>query len=273
MRRSRQGLCRTGLLAVLAVLAWAGPGAGVARGVSADLLPADTTVSPGSEFEIQLWVTDADSAFNGFHVDVAYDTTALTRVPLSPISLQIGTLMTDACANLFHRYYALPGKDSVSVIMLCNGVSVTGPGQLYRFRFRASATVQTTTVRIVDGSLMFYDAGLFVPPQSWADARIGIGMDPVGVGDGATAPGPSLAVAPNPARGRVVFTIGGAIAGPESLTVRDVQGRRVCRMAAAGRQVTWDGRHELGHPVPNGTYFATLESGGRSRTVRFSLLR
>jgi hypothetical protein len=245
----------------------------VARGVTAGLIPPDTTVAPGAEFELQLWVTDADSAFNGFHVDVVYDTTALTRVPLSPISLQIGSLMTDACANLFHRYYALPGKDSVSVIMLCNGVSVTGPGQLYRFRFLASTEVQTTMVRIVDNSLMFYDAGLYLPPRSWTDALVGIGMDPVGVGDGATAPGPTLAVAPNPSRGRVVFTLGGTRAGPESLVVRDVQGRRIRRIATGGHQVTWDGADESGRPAPNGTYFATLESGGGSRTVRFSLLR
>ena len=98
-------------------------------------------------------------------------------------------------------------------------------------------------------------------------------MQPVAVGDGAVGLGLSLAAAPNPARGRVTFTIGGAPAGPESLTVRDVQGRRICRIAPSGRQVTWDGRHELGYPVPNGTYFATLQAGGRSVTTRFSLLR
>jgi hypothetical protein len=92
------------------------------------------------------------------------------------------------------------------------------------------------------------------------------------VGGGAAGLGLSLAAAPNPARGRVTFTIGGAPAGPESLTVRDVQGRRICRIHPSGRQVTWDGRHELGHPVPNGTYFATLEAGGHSTTVRFCLL-
>ncbi len=273
MRRRFPGTRAAGWLVALAVLAWTGPGAGVARGVSAGLIPADTTVSPGAEFELHLWVTDADSAFNGFHADVAYDTTALTRIPLSPTSLQIGTLMTDACPNTFHRYYPLAGKDSVTVILLCNGVSVAGPGQLYRFRFRASTTVQTTAVRIVDGSLMFFDAGLYVFPESWTHALVGIGMEPVGVGGGAAGPGPSLAAAPNPSPGRVVFTIGGTHAGPESLVVRDVQGRRICRLASNGRQATWDGRDESGHSVPNGTYFATLEVGGRSRTVRFSLLR
>ena len=98
-------------------------------------------------------------------------------------------------------------------------------------------------------------------------------MPPAAVGDGVMPGGLSLAVAPNPARGRVVFTIGGAHSMPESLTVRDVQGRRVCRFVLSGRQISWDGRHELGYAVPAGTYFATLEAGARSTTIRFSLLR
>jgi hypothetical protein len=259
------------VLAALALAAWARPDAAMAQGVSAVFVPASSTVAPGSEFDLELWVPEAGHEFNGFRVEVAYDTSALTFVPLSPVSLQIGPLFTGACGNLFHRFRPGVGVDTISVVMLCNGVSVSGPGQVYRLRFRASSTIQTTTVRI--DSLMFYDAGVYVFPEAWTNAHIGIGMEPVGVGDGAAGPGFTRAAAPNPARGRVVFTAGGAPAGPESLTVRDVQGRRVCRLALGGRQVTWDGRHELGHPVPNGTYFATLEAGGRSTTIRFSLLR
>jgi hypothetical protein len=272
MTRRDLGICMAGVLAAF-VLVTAGPDVAVAEGVSAVFVPAATTVVPGSQFDLELWVPQTSHVFNGFEVKIAYDTSALTLVPLSPVSSQQGTLLTNACANTFHRFVADMGLCTITDILLCNGVSVTGPGQIYRLRFRASTTIQATMVRIVEGSLKFYDAGLFVFPDSWSNAAIGIGMEPVAVGDGAVGLGLSLAAAPNPTRGRVTFTIGGSPAGPESLTVRDVQGRRICRLAPSGRQVTWDGRHELGYPVPNGTYFATLQAGGRSITTRFILLR
>ena len=53
---------------------------------------------------------------------------------------------------------------------------------------------------------------------------------------------------------------------------RDVQGRLIRRLAVAGRQLIWDGRGEHGEMVPNGAYFATLEAGGRSTTIRLSLV-
>ena len=106
---------------------------------------------------------------------------------------------------------------------------------------------------------------------SWTAFSILVTNTPLAVDD--VTPGRlSLAVSPNPGRGSVVFTLAGARAGAGSLTVRDVQGRRVCRFVPGGSQVTWDGRHELGQSVPNGTYFATLEAEGRSVTVRFGLL-
>jgi hypothetical protein len=271
MTRRDLGICMAGVLAAFVLVTSAGPDAAVAEGVTTAFVPAATTVAPGSEFDLELWVPQASHVFNGFVAKVAYDTSALTLVPLSPVSLQQGTLLTNACANTFHRFAAGMGLCTITDILICNGVSVSGPGQIYRLRFRASTTIQTTMVRV--DSLVFLDAGIFVFPDPWTNASIGIGMQPVAVGDGAAGLGLSLAAAPNPARGRVTFTIGGAPVGPESLTVRDVQGRRICRIAPSGRQVTWDGRHELGYPVPNGTYFATLEAGGRSITTRFSLLR
>jgi hypothetical protein len=273
MKRRTPGLGALGALFVVVAAAGSWPGPVAAQGVTAAFVPAATTVTPGAEFELELRVTEAGAAFNGFRVEVAYDTSALTLLPLSPVSLQQGTLLTDACGTTFHRFRAGVGVDTISDILLCNGVSVTGPGQIYRLRFRAATRVRSTAVHIVDGSLKFYDAGLFVSPVSGTDALIGIGTDPVGVGDGATGSGLSLAVTPNPAHGRVAFTFAGCRAGPESLVVRDVQGRRVRRLDPGGNQAAWDGRDDAGRPVPNGTYFATLIAGGRSTTTRFSLLR
>ena len=55
--------------------------------------------------------------------------------------------------------------------------------------------------------------------------------------------------------------------GPASLTVLDVQGRRVRSLSAgalpAGRQsARWDGRDEAGRRVASGLYFVRLEVGG-----------
>ena len=260
-------------LGALVVAARGGPGTAVAEGVTAALQPNPMTVEPGAEFDLELWVTQAGASFNGFRAIVAYDTSALTLLPMSPLSQQVGQLMTGACGSSFHRFRPGPGVDTISVVLLCNGVSLTGPGQVYRLHFRAAQALQTTMVRLLPGELKFYDAGIFVNPVHSSDASIGIGMPPAAVDGAGTGGRLSLAVAPNPGRGRVVFSIGAAYPGPESLTVRDVQGRLVWKAVPGARQIAWDGRHELGHLVPNGTYFATLKAGGRETTVRFTLLR
>src|SRR2546422_3555261 len=102
---------------------------------------------------------------------------------LSPVSLQQGTLITSACGSTFHRFRAGAGVDTVTDILLCNGVSMTGPGQIYRLHFKASTTAQLTAVRFMPGKLKFYDAGLFVTPVSSTDAQVGIGVVPTAVGD------------------------------------------------------------------------------------------
>jgi len=83
---------------------------------------------------------------------------------------------------------------------------------------------------------------------------------------------------PNPARGRVTFTIRQPGASPVTITVFDAAGRRVrqVELAAAGqapRLWLWDGRDDAGAAAPAGVYRAVArgENGGTSRTV--TLLR
>jgi hypothetical protein len=66
-------------------------------------------------------------------------------------------------------------------------------------------------------------------------------------------------------------------AAPASLTVLDVQGRRVRTLVRgelpAGRTtVRWEGRGDDGRPVPSGVYFVRLNTRGWERTVRLVLL-
>ena len=54
------------------------------------------------------------------------------------LSLQRGTLATGACLlnSPFHSFVTAPDSLMCTLVILCGGVSVTGPGQLYRVRVR-----------------------------------------------------------------------------------------------------------------------------------------
>jgi hypothetical protein len=263
----------TGARYALVMAFLCGPAVVRAQGVTVGLIPATQTVAPGTDFDLELRVTAPGAKFNGFDAAVSYDSNALTLLTMSPTSLQEGALMTGACGNQFHRFLPSPGFTSMTDVLLCAGVSVSGPGQIYKLRFRASSTPQVTTVVLDPGVLKFYDAGLYVNPVNGTNAVIGIGTSVTGVG-GAPQPGKlTLSASPNPSRGSVLFTISPGISGPESLTVRDVQGRMVRKLIPVSRQVSWNGLRETGEPATSGTYFVTLEAGGRSTTYRFSLLR
>jgi hypothetical protein len=217
-------------------------------------------------------VTVAGSAFNGFDAIVGYDPAALTLMALTPVSLQEGSMMTGACPSRFHRFKAGAGVDTMTDILLCAGVSVTGPGQIYKLHFKASNTPQLTAVRILPGTLKFYNQGVFVLPVNSTDAQIGIGVATTAVGD-VPATLPVLTVAPNPSPGQVMFSTMAGRSGPESLMVRDVQGRLVRKFEVNGSSIAWDGTRESGEALPTGTYFATLVGAGRTTTIRFSLIR
>jgi hypothetical protein len=83
--------------------------------------------------------------------------------------------------------------------------------------------------------------------------------------------------APNPAVGRVTLAWRAPAGLPADLTVLDVQGRRVRRLArgeraGAGTGV-WDGRDDAGVPVAPGLYVVRLEAGARALTRTLLRLR
>ncbi len=250
-----------------------GPAAGHAQGIVAAITPATLSVTPGTEFDLELRVTQSGSAFNGFDAIVTYDPAALTFIPLSPSSTQQGTLMTGACGNTFHRFASGAGADTMTSVLLCANQSLAGPGTLYRLHFKASSTAQGTSVRIAPGKLRFYNAGLYVTPVSSTDAVIGIGQPVTGVVGGEAARGPALVVAPNPGRGHIAFTSSWKSTGSESLLVHDVQGRVVRSLTVTAGHTAWDGLTSDGAAAPEGIYFATLFTDRRSTTIRFSLVR
>jgi hypothetical protein len=205
--------------------------------------------------------------FNGFDLSIGYDHTALTFMQRSPVSLQEGSYFVAACpSGRFHMFQA--GTDSLAItdVLLCAGASVTGPGQIYKLRFKASIVPQVTTLRFLK-RLAFYNEGTFVTPVTTTNAQVTIGTSLAVPAAPRDVPMLHLSAAPNPARGHVVLRIDADRAGPQRLLVTDVTGRScgagARRSSRRPRSVTWDSRNDSGQVVAPRRYIATLKTAGR----------
>lgn len=238
--------------------------------VTVAVLPASQTVAPGAEFDLTIEVTQSGSAFNAFDAYIGYDPAALTLV-----SHLEGPYFTAACGSRYYTVKSGADRDTITDVLLCANTSVTGPGVIYRYHFRASNTPQVTTVRFLPG-LQFYNAGLFVNPAISSDATIGIGTS-AGVEPGPRVDRVRLSAAPNPARGATAFTITAPHSGMQCLTVTDLQGRLVRTLAkgefpAGTHSVSWDGRDESGARVAPGVYLGALRIPGQTLNARITRL-
>ena len=247
--------------------------------ITVALTPATQTVTPGTDFDVFVDVTAAGSPFNGFDLVLEYDPAALTPVPLVPVSSQQGCLMTGTCSgacpnNTFHRFTSVGDSLVINDVLLCNGFSLTGPGNLYKLRFHASNTPQTTSITI--RRVQFFNAGLLVTPVSSSGAQVGIGVS-LGVGGGTAERSHVLRAEPNPARGRVQFVSEEPRPGIAETEIVDLQGRVVLRLGAIalGPRVSfsWNGLDERGARAPAGLYLVKLRRGSDVRTSRFILLQ
>jgi hypothetical protein len=248
-------------------------------GVQIAVLPAIKNVSPGAEFDMTLGVPLAGSGFNAFSATVTYDTTALTFMPAAPISAQQGCLMTGgcsaACGSTFHRFDALHDSLVISNSLLCNQISLTGPGTLYKLHFKARNVTQTTWIRFQ--SAAFLNAGLFVTPVTTADAQVGIGITLDAGSAPAPAAGLSVRAEPNPSRGQMAFTIQSDRDGTRSVEVFDLAGRLVRRLedprsTAGPSRLAWDGADESGARVRPGIYLVTVRAENRVARSRFAIV-
>jgi len=244
--------------------------------VSVGLTPASQTVTPGTDFDLFIDITVAGPSFNGYDAVVSFAPSALTFVPLAPTSLQQGCLMTGvcsaACGSTFHLFSAAGDSLSVSDVLLCDQIFLTGPGHLYKLRFHASNTAQITHVHV--RSANFYNAGLFVTPVTTSDATIGIGIT-LGVGPSGPAGPGRVRVEPNPSFGRVAFVSEAGESGLDAVDILDLQGRVVRSLVSGGgaaARVTWDGRDARGMPAPAGVYQARIRRNGRTELTRVVLL-
>ncbi len=247
-----------------------------ATGVQLALTPASTVAPLESEFMIELTVPTASSPFNAFDAVVEYDPAVLTFLPETPSSLQEGSLVTNSCGNTFHRF--LPAADSLVItdVLLCAGQSMTGPGQIYRLRFRAGSTPGSTWIRLRFPRTRFYNAGLFVLPVTTSDAEVVVG-DPLDAGAPRAGVALALRAVPNPARSGALLRIGSDRAGAQRVSIHDARGRLVRKFApseeAAGeRNLWWDGRDQAGQHVVAGQYSIVVRLGERRASGHVTLL-
>ena len=245
--------------------------------VSLAVLPAVVSVDKGETFDVELTVTPAGSAFNGYDAIVTFDSTVLSFIEQTGAA-QEGPLMTDACANTFHSFSVLPGGETLSIshVLLCAGTSVTGPGVVYRLRFQAGNQNTTTTIQLTTGT-EFYLAGLYVRPVFTQDAEIRIGPVSAVPGDPAAA-SPNLSASPNPFNPTTTISFEAAAPAHARIAVYSTRGTLVAelldeRVGRGPHAVVWDGRDDQGQKVGSGVYMVRLDLGGEPFMRRVTLVK
>jgi len=83
---------------------------------------------------------------------------------------------------------------------------------------------------------------------------------------------------PNPFGRTTAINYQLACAGPVTLSLHDVTGRAVRRLAGGPQpvgfhSVVWDGKDDKGRVLPAGVYFCRMQAGGTSESKRVTLVR
>lgn len=261
------------LLVFVAALAAGDAGAAVSIAIE----PEFSVVAPGTEFSVSISIPEAGAPINGYDAVVGYDPTRLELLLPLPRSAGEGPLFAEACPQRFLNIAVAPDSTAVTVshVLLCAGVTVTGPGETYRLDFRARDVIGQTHVTLLEGTAA-YDAGNYVEPLESRGARVWIG-------DPSTAPAPRptarLTAVPNPFNPRTELRF--ELDQPQRVTldVFDAAGRRIETVfdgwASSGPfRLTWDGRDGRGRSLASGVYLARLTtSTGLHAVTRMVLVR
>jgi len=257
-------------LFIVATALLAVPGASAAVHVSG---AADTlVVAPGEVFTVDIVIPQADSPFNAFGLGLHFDPSHLTFVPAVPNKdAQRGPLILNACTNTFHVFSATADSLKVELSLLCNQVSVTGPGVLYRVRFQAGPADAITRIDF-GPSTRFILGGAYQSPILTTPIVVRIGSPVLDAGI-AGQPGSGVefsAPSPNPARARTPMTLRFTLRheGLVSFDLFDALGRRVAQRApqtcdARPQTLSW----ELPALAP-GRYSVLLRTSQGDRLTR-----
>jgi hypothetical protein len=238
------------------------------------------SVSPGQVFTLDLVVRHAGPAFNAFDLSLHFDPARLANTPMSPLTDQRGPLMTSACTANSPFHIFTPSADSLvcTLVIMCSGVSVTGPGTLYRVQFTAAGTDAWTTLTFGPGTT-FFNGGPRVDTLVKKPVVIRIG-NPAVLDAGAPPAQAALAeldpVSPNPGHrpGAVEVSFRLPRADDAQVTLLDSLGRRV---AASPRAHHEAGAQRVRLDLPRlapGRYTLVLSTGaGEVRTRPWVVLR
>jgi len=254
----------------------AAPGASAAVHVSGAV---DTlVVATGAVFTVDIVIPVAGSPFNAFGLGLHFDPSRLTFVPAVPNKdAQRGPLILNACTNTFHVFSATADSLKVDLSMLCNQVSVTGPGVIYRVRFQAGPADAITTIDF-GPSTRFILGGAYQNPVLATPIVVRIGNPVLDVGT-ADKPGSGVefsAPSPNPARARTPMALRFALQHRDlvSFDLFDALGRHV---AQRGPQSCDAGPQTLSWELPAlapGRYSVLLRTAqGDRRTQGWTVLR
>jgi hypothetical protein len=268
------------LLAVcLAALGTAAAGLEPAHAFTVAGASDTVVVAPGGTFTVDFVVKDPDAPFNAFDLDVHFDPAKLTSYPMSPTTLQRGSLMVDACTLNAPFHIFTPGPDSLvgTLVILCSGVSVTGPGTIYSLRFTAAATNAWTQLTLGPGT-SFYNGGPRVNGVVKRAVVVKIGSPVLDAGGHPRLPSmPALdPIAPNPARAGQTLALSFSLPRAESseVVVMDAQGRRVAGAPWALREAGAQRLEVALPPLAPGRYAVTLRTeSGVTRSRPWVVLR
>lgn len=232
----------------------------------------------GDILTVELKVPVAGPAFNAYDAYVSYDPASLQFQPAANVSTQEGPLMTAACGLRFHVFQAdtLAGRLRISHSLMCAGVSVTGPGVVYRVHFRCRNVNDDTRLTLLDAApyrTTYFYAGIILMPLVTCDAVVRIGT---GSTSGIAPPRVGLSdlrAAPNPfnPQTRIDFELDRVTLA--TLRVYDARGRLVATLLDG---TLTEGTHSVpfdGHGLASGAYLCRLDAEGASITRKLMLVR
>ena len=234
-------------------------------------LKLTTPISPvaaGDTIVIQAVVAAEDSTalFNAFDLVVRFDPALVTFVPQAPVASQLGSLITNACGNVFHVFNAASDSTLADVSLLCNQTFVTGPGTIYQLKFKSNGTTGGAKFSVGRGT-RFISAGVYVTPVLTQGVSVVVGTSVLAVPGAKSLPRDYILEAPRPnpwregATARVNFTL--PRAASVELALFDMQGRKVAGLAVGdvpvgASSVRWDSPG-----LPAGRYDLRLRADGR----------
>ena len=235
-----------------------------------------TALSTGDTLTVDVEVPVAGDGFNGYDAVLNFDATLLEPLLPVPPSAGEGPLFTEACGLRFLD--VSDDGDStrvrVSHVVLCAGLSLTGPGCTYTLAFRALAASGVATIGLNEET-QAYNAGFFVDTERGAPLQISVN----GATTAPTLPRETgLRVAPNPFNPSTELRADLPESSGASMAIHDTAGRLVRvlfdgRLDAGETRLRWDGRDDTGRPVASGTYFARLRTDHDVVAARLVLLR